>query len=63
MLAQLHRTAAPSVCVPFMVTNNGYGIIWDNPSKTTIDRDSTSRPVDLQVGDRVSFFVIAGKTY
>ena len=25
-----------SVCVPFMVTNYGYGIVWDNPSKTTI---------------------------
>ena len=30
-------TGGPSVCVPFMVTNYGYGIIWDNPSKTTIE--------------------------
>src|SRR5580658_661264 len=24
--------AGPSVCVPFVVTNRGYGIVWDNPS-------------------------------
>ena len=26
-----------SVCVPFMVSSRGYGLIWDNPSKTTIN--------------------------
>jgi alpha-glucosidase/alpha-D-xyloside xylohydrolase len=25
------------VCVPFMVSSHGYGIVWDNPSKTTVD--------------------------
>ncbi len=25
------------VCVPFMVSSRGYGLVWDNPSKTTID--------------------------
>ncbi len=25
-----------SVCVPFVVTNKGYGIVWDNPSRTTV---------------------------
>ena len=29
-------TGGPSFCVPFLVTNKGYGMIWDNPSKTTI---------------------------
>ena len=23
------------VCVPFMVSSRGYGLVWDNPSKTT----------------------------
>ena len=23
--------AAPSFCVPFLVTNKGYAILWDNP--------------------------------
>jgi alpha-D-xyloside xylohydrolase len=53
-----------SVCVPFVVTNKGYGIVWDNPSKTTVAfaiGDSTRWT--SQVGQRVSFFVIAGKSY
>jgi alpha-D-xyloside xylohydrolase len=28
--------AAPSFCVPFLVTNKGYAVLWDNPSQTTI---------------------------
>lgn len=53
----------PSVGVPFVVTNRGYGMIWDNPSKTTIDPgfNEETRWVS-EVGDRVSFFVIAGGT-
>ena len=62
-----HDYNAPSgqsVCVPFVVTNKGYGMLWDNPSKTTVAfgfNDSTKWTSD--VGQRVSFFVIAGKTY
>ena len=57
-------TAAPSICVPFMVTNYGYGLVWDNPSKTVIEPgfNEQSRWTS-EVGDRVSFFVIAGKDY
>jgi alpha-D-xyloside xylohydrolase len=53
-----------SVCVPFVVTNKGYGIVWDNPSRTTVAfglNEVTRWTSD--VGQRVSFFVIAGKTY
>ncbi len=62
-----HDYNAPSgqsVCVPFVVTNKGYGLVWDNPSATTVAfgfNDSTRWTSD--VGQRVSFFVIAGKTY
>jgi alpha-D-xyloside xylohydrolase len=34
-----HDYNAPSgqsVCVPFVVTNKGYGIVWENPSATTV---------------------------
>jgi len=49
------------VCVPFMVSSLGYGLVWDNPSKTTIDLSFNQKNVwTSQVGDRVSFFVIAG---
>ncbi len=52
-----------NVCVPFMVSSRGYGLIWDNPSKTTIDLGFNQRNVwSSEVGDRVSFFVIAGDT-
>ncbi|HEY1159899.1 MAG TPA: TIM-barrel domain-containing protein [Terracidiphilus sp.] len=55
--------AAPSVCVPFLVTNKGYGVVWDNASKTTIEPGFNEQTRwTSQVGDRVSFFVIAGAT-
>jgi alpha-D-xyloside xylohydrolase len=50
-----------SVCVPFMVSSRGYGLIWDNPSRTTIDLGINQENVwSSQVGDSISFFVIAG---
>jgi alpha-D-xyloside xylohydrolase len=56
-------TAAPSVCVPFLVTNKDYGVVWDNPSKTIIEPGFNEQTRwTSQVGDRVSFFVIAGAT-
>jgi alpha-D-xyloside xylohydrolase len=59
-----HDYGAPggeSVCVPFMVSSRGYGLVWDNPSKTTIRAGFNEQTMWLsQVGDRVSFFVIAG---
>ena len=55
--------AAPSFCVPFLVTNKGYGLLWDNPSKTTIEPGFNEQTRwTSEVGDRVSFFVIAGNT-
>jgi alpha-D-xyloside xylohydrolase len=54
-------TGGPSVCIPFLVTNKGYGLIWDNPSRTTIEPGFNERTKwTSEVGDRVSFFVIAG---
>jgi alpha-D-xyloside xylohydrolase len=55
--------AGPTSCVPFLVTNKGYGLVWDNPSKTTIEPGFNEQTRwESEVGDRVSFFVIAGKT-
>ncbi len=51
------------VCVPFMVSSRGYGLVWDNPSKTTVNLGFNGQNVwSSEVGDRVSFFVIAGET-
>jgi alpha-D-xyloside xylohydrolase len=56
--------AGPSVCVPFVVTNKGYAILWDNPSKTRVDFAFNEQTRwTSQVGQRVSFFVIVGDTY
>jgi alpha-D-xyloside xylohydrolase len=54
--------AAPSTCVPFMITNKGYGVLWDNPSKTTISAGFNEQTRwESEAGNRVSYFVIAGK--
>jgi alpha-D-xyloside xylohydrolase len=56
-------TAAPSYCVPFMITNKGYGLLWDNPSRTTIEPGFNEETRwKSEVGERVSFFVVAGNT-
>ena len=56
-------SGGPSVCVPFMVTNYGYGLVWDNPSKTRIEPGMSERTRWIsEVGNRVSYFVIAGAT-
>ena len=53
--------AAPSTCVPLMVTNKGYGVLWDNPSKTTIEAGFNEQTKwSSEAGNRVSYFVIAG---
>jgi alpha-D-xyloside xylohydrolase len=55
-------TGGPSICVPFVVTNHGYGLVWDNPSKTTIEPGFNERTNwTSEVGNRVSYFVIAGE--
>lgn len=59
-----NAAAGPSVCVPFVVTNKGYALLWDNPSKTRVDfAFNNSTRWTSQVGQRVSFFVIVGDTY
>ena len=55
--------ASPTYCVPFLVTNKGYGILWDNASSTTIYPAFDGQTKwQSALGKRVSFFVIAGKT-
>jgi alpha-D-xyloside xylohydrolase len=54
-------TGGENVCVPFMLSSRGYGLIWDNPSKTTVDLGFNQLNLwSSEIGDRVSFFVIVG---
>ena len=59
--ADYDAPASPTWCVPFVVTNKGYGLLWDNPSATHIAAgfDGGTR-WSSDLGKRVSFFVIAG---
>jgi alpha-D-xyloside xylohydrolase len=53
--------AGESVCVPFLVTDKGYGVVWDNPSATEVSPGLHGHTVwRSNVGERVSYFVIAG---
>jgi alpha-D-xyloside xylohydrolase len=55
--------AGETVCVPFMVTNKGYGIVWDNPSDTVVSAAINGHTSwKSNVGERVSYFVIVGAT-
>ena len=57
------RPSGEAVCVPFMVTDKGYAILWDNPSATTVSPGlNNATHFQSNVGERVSFFVITGKT-
>src|SRR3984885_7080069 len=50
------------VCVPFMVSSRGYGLVWDNPSKTTVDLGFNGRNLwSSEVGNGVSYCVFAGE--
>ncbi|MGH1560893.1 TIM-barrel domain-containing protein [Caulobacter segnis] len=50
-----------TVCVPFLVSSKGYGILWDNASATKVYPAVNGRTLwQSKVGERVSFFVITG---
>jgi len=61
-----HNYDAPGgeeVCVPFMISSRGYGLVWDNPSKTHITLGINGvNTWSSDIADQISFFVIAGKT-
>ena len=49
------------IAVPFLVTNNGYGVVWDNVSRSKVWPDSRGMTLWWsEVGEAVSFFLIAG---
>ena len=55
--------AGETVCVPFMVSSKGYGIVWDNPSATRFIAGVNGKTAfQSNVGERVSFFVITGSS-
>ena len=50
------------VAVPFMVTNKGYGILFDNPSRMRVTPGVEGRTSwQAEVGEEISFFLITGE--
>lgn len=61
--ADYQAAGGQSFCVPFLVTNKGYGLLWDNPSKTTVLPGFNEQTKRIsQVGQRVRF-LDDGQTY
>jgi alpha-D-xyloside xylohydrolase len=55
--------AGETVCVPYLISSHGYGILWDNPAATTVSAGLNGRThITSEVGERVSFFVVTGPT-
>ncbi|HEY1606352.1 MAG TPA: TIM-barrel domain-containing protein [Allosphingosinicella sp.] len=53
--------AGETVCVPILVTDKHYAIVWDNPSATTVSPGMNDQThFQSNVGERVSFFIISG---
>lgn len=51
------------VGIPFLVTNRRYGLVFDNPSKTTVVPGKDGATTwDAEVGEALSYFVIGGNT-
>jgi alpha-D-xyloside xylohydrolase len=51
-----------NVSVPVLVSTNGYGILWDNPSLSKFTDNSQGMELRSEVGDGVDYYFIAGCT-
>ncbi len=46
---------------PFLVSTHGYGILWDNYSKTVFRDDETGASFWSEVGDKIDYYFVAGE--
>jgi alpha-D-xyloside xylohydrolase len=47
---------------PFLISTNGYGILWDNYSKTVFNDDEDGMSFWSEVADQVDYYFIGGET-
>lgn len=47
--------------IPFIVSTNNYGILWDNYSKTIFDDTKKGLSFWSEIGDEINYYFIAGK--
>ena len=50
------------VSVPMLVSTNGYGIFWDNPSLSKFTDNAQGMELWSEVGDGIDYYFIAGST-
>lgn len=50
------------VANPFLLSTKGYGILWDNYSKTIFKDDQKGMYFDSEIGDLVDYYFVYGKT-
>ena len=49
------------IAIPFLVTNKGYGVVWDNTARSSIFPGGNGQTIWWsEVGEAVSFFLIVG---
>lgn len=46
---------------PFLISTKGYGILWDNYSKTIFNDDESGAGFWSEVGDKIDYYFIAGQ--
>jgi alpha-D-xyloside xylohydrolase len=59
------QQANTEIQIPVVVSNKGYGILWDNPSKTTFagnDAGNTQYSFSSEAGDLVDYYYFYGPT-
>lgn len=47
---------------PFLISSNGYGILWDNYSKTVFKDDEDGMSFWSEVADHADYYFVAGET-
>jgi len=56
LIAQANRTAVN----PFLVSTKGYGILWDNPSKTRFVDSPSGTFFWSDIADQIEYYVVCG---
>jgi alpha-D-xyloside xylohydrolase len=56
LIAQANRTAVN----PFLISTRGYGILWDNPSKTHFTDSPKGTTFWSEIADQIEYYVVCG---
>lgn len=51
------------VAVPFLLSTNGYGLLWDNYSRTVFSDSADSSYFWSDIGDKIQYYFIKGKDF